>query len=135
MKQLTEKGIRERKQANKRWKYNIMADDELVIPKFDFDISTVHNSLVGKRFRAADTDYFIETAWQRTAFHLDESGAAVESEATIICTLGIEDENPDKPQPKKMIFNRPFYVLLKRTDAANPYFVLWAENPELMVKE
>lgn len=133
VKQLTKKGNSERKQASQKWKYNIMADDELIIPKFDFDISTVYNSLVGNRFSAANTDYFIETAWQRTAFHLDESGAAVESEATIISTLGIEEENPNKPQPKKMVFNRPFYALLKRTDAANPYFVLWTANPELMV--
>jgi len=135
VKQLTEKGNSERKQASQKWKYNILADDELVIPKFDFDISTVYNSLVGNRFSAANTDYFIENAWQRTAFHLDESGAAVESEATIVCTLGIEEENPDKPQPKKMVFNRPFYILLKRTDAANPYFVLWVANPELMVNK
>ena len=135
VKQLTEKGNIEKKQASQKWKYKIMEDDELIIPKFNFDISTVFNSLVGSRFSASDTDYLIETAWQRTAFHLDEKGAAVESEATIICTLGIEEENPDKPQPKKMIFNRPFYVLLKRADAANPYFVLWAANPELMVKE
>lgn len=133
VKQLTEKGDSERKQSSQKWKYNIMADDELIIPKFDFDISTVFNSLVGNRFSAANTDYFIENAWQRTAFHLDESGAAVASEATIICTLGIEEENPNKPQPKKMVFNRPFYVLLKRTNAANPYFVLWVANPELMV--
>lgn len=135
VKQLMEKGNNERKQASQKWKYSILADDELIIPKFDFDISTVFNSLVGNRFSAADKDYFIENAWQRTAFQLDESGAAVESEATIICTTGIEEENPNKPQPKKMIFNRPFYILLKRTDAANPYFVLWVANSELLVKE
>ena len=135
VKQLMEKGNNERKQASQKWKYSILADDELIIPKFDFDISTVFNSLVGNRFSAADKDYFIENAWQRTAFQLDESGAAVESEATIICTTGIEEENPNKPQPKKMVFNRPFYVLFKRTDAANPYFVLWVANSELMVNE
>ena len=135
VKQLMEKGNMERKQASQKWKYNILEEDELIIPKFDFDISTVYNSLAGNRFSAANTDYSIETAWQRTAFHLDESGAAVESEATIICTYGIVEENPNKPQPKKMVFNRPFYILLKRTDAANPYFVLWVANPELMVTE
>ena len=135
VKELTEKGNVARKQASQKWKYNILADDELIIPKFDFDISTAYNSLVGNRFSTANTDYTIETAWQRTAFHLDESGAAVESEATIVCTLGIEEENPNKPQPKKMVFNRPFFILLKRADAANPYFVLWVANTELMVTE
>ena len=68
------------------------------------------------------------------AFHLDENGAAVKSEAVIEYYLGIED-TPERPQPKKMIFDRPFYVLLKRADASQPYFVLWVANTELMVKE
>jgi hypothetical protein len=41
----------------------------------------------------------------------------------------------EKPKPKKMIFDKPFLILLKRTDAKNPYFGLWATNTELMTKE
>ena len=75
----------------------------------------------------------IELAWQRTAFILDESGAEIESEAEA-ATEAIEEEY-EKPKPKKMIFDKPFLILLKRTDAKNPYFGLWITNTELMMKE
>lgn len=133
--QLIEQGNRERKVEDSKWKYVFsVGNDELLIPKFDFDISTVYRSLLGNHFSVGLQDWMISKAWQQVAFHLDENGAAVKSEAAVEFTLGIEDA-PKRPQPKKMIFDRPFYVLLKRADASQPYFVLWVANTELMVKE
>lgn len=133
--QLIEQGNRERVMEDSKWKYVFsVGDDELLIPKFDFDISTVYRSLIGNHFSVGQKDWTISKAWQQVAFHLDENGAAVKSEAVIEYYLGIED-TPERPQPKKMIFDRPFYVLLKRADASQPYFVLWVANTELMVKE
>lgn len=132
---LVEQGNRERKMEDSKWKYTFsVGDDELLIPKFDFDISTVYRSLLGNQFTVGQDDWTIEKAWQQVAFHLDENGAAVKSEAAMEFVLGIEDA-PERPQPKKMIFDRPFYVLLKRVDASQPYFVLWVANTDLMVKE
>ena len=34
-----------------------------------------------------------------------------------------------------MIFDKPFFVMLRRTDAKNPYFCLYVANPELLVRE
>ena len=45
------------------------------------------------------------------------------------------EEELEKPKPKKMIFNRPFLILLKRAESKNPYFGLWIANTELMTKE
>jgi Serine protease inhibitor len=133
--QLIEKGNRERNMEDSKWKYVFsVGDDELLIPKFDFDISTVYRSLLGNHFSVGLQDWTISKAWQQVAFRLDEKGAAVKSEAVVECCLGIGDA-PERPQPKKMIFDRPFYVLLKRADASQPYFVLWVANTELMVKE
>ncbi|MBO4645239.1 MAG: hypothetical protein J5642_01855 [Bacteroidales bacterium] len=133
--QLIEQGRKEQKMEDSKWKYKFsVGEDELLIPKFDFDISTVYHSLLGSHFTVGQHDWTIGKAWQQVAFHLDENGAAVKSEAVIEYYLGIED-TPERPQPKKMIFDRPFYVLLKRADASQPYFVLWVANTELMVKE
>jgi len=33
-----------------------------------------------------------------------------------------------------MIFDKPFLVLLKRSDAKNPYFAMWVANSELFLK-
>jgi hypothetical protein len=61
-------------------------------------------------------------------------GADIESEAEVEVTEEVEEEH-EKPKPKKMIFDKPFLILLKRTDAKNPYFGLWTTNTELMTKE
>lgn len=133
--QLIEQGRKEQKMEDSKWKYKFSVDvDELLIPKFDFNISTDYRSLLGNHFTVGQEVWTIGRAWQQVAFHLDENGAAVESEAELITYLGIEIGS-EIPQPKKMIFDRPFYVLLKRVDASQPYFVLWVANTELMVKE
>jgi len=32
-----------------------------------------------------------------------------------------------------MIFDKPFLVLVQRSDAKMPYFALWVDNPEILV--
>jgi len=31
------------------------------------------------------------------------------------------------------VFDRPFLILLQRTDAKTPYFALWVDNVELLM--
>lgn len=131
--QLTEIGKSEKKDQKMNWKYSYNDDDKVVIPKFDFNIETNYSTLEGDRFSTDKKSFQIERAWQRTAFILDENGSEIESEAEMeFATEYIEEEYE---RPKKMIFDKPFLVLLKRTDSKNPYFGLWTTNTELMIKE
>ena len=134
---LIEIGQKERKIQSLRWKYQLWSDDEVVIPDIDFDISTTFKKLIGNTFHANSLDYEILQAWQRTAFKLNETGAEIKSEAkvTVWCNSIEEEEEVMEPTPKKMIFDKPFFLMLRRTDAQHPYFVLHAVNAELMVKE
>ena len=132
---LTKIGQKERKIQNLRWKYQFLSDDEVVIPDIDFDISTNFNKLIGNIFHTNSLDYKILQAWQRTAFKLNETGAEIKSEAKVAIFCIEEEEEVTKPTPKKMIFDKPFFLMLRRTDAQHPYFVLHAVNAELMVKE
>jgi hypothetical protein len=126
---LSEIGKKERNNEEQQWKYRIVGGDEVVIPKFNFNIETNYATLEGKRFKTAKLEkYEIIKAWQRTAFLLDESGAEIESEAEMVVKKG------RTPPPKKMFFDKDFLLLLKRTDAQHPYFGLWVVNTELMVK-
>jgi len=59
----------------------------------------------------------------------------LEQDAEILEIFVEEIEEIEKPKPKKMIFDKPFLILLKRKDAKNPYFGLWNTNTELMIKE
>ena len=132
---LIEIGKTEKKNEKINWKYYYSSEDEVIIPKFNFNIETNYTKLEGKRFSANKQNFQIERVWQRTAFILDESGAEIESEAEIEVASEEIEEEYEKPKPKKMIFDKPFLILLKRTDAKSPYFGLWTTNTELMTKE
>lgn len=132
---LTEIGNRERKDKKINWRYHWNYEDELIIPKFNFNIETDYSNLEGTHFNAEDQIFTIEKAWQRTAFILDESGAEIESEAEIEMATEAVEEETEEPKPKKMIFDKEFLILLKRKDSDHPYFGLWTSNTELMIKE
>jgi len=134
--ELTEIGNSERKNQRINWRYYWNDEDELIIPKFNFNIETDYSTLEGTHFSADNQIFTIEKAWQRTAFTLDESGAEIESEAAMDAVAeAAEDEEIEKeiPRPKKMIFDKEFLILLKRKDAENPYFGMWTTNTELMI--
>lgn len=125
-------GKEDKQNENIKWKYDILEEDEIIIPKFNFNIETIYKDLTGNTFDTKEKSYTIERAWQRTAFILDEKGAEIESEAEI--EYYTEEEDPNKPKPKKMIFDKPFFIMLKKTKSQNPYFGLWVANTELMSK-
>ena len=63
-------------------------------------------------------------AEQVIEFRMDRNGAAVESQATI-AAAGIG---------RLFLFDRPFLVVLSKRGAKQPYFVMWVDNAELLVK-
>jgi len=112
--------------------YKLSAADELIIPKLIFNIANNYRNLVGNTFIADNNSFTIKKAYQRTAFVLDESGAAAQSEARLTAdSLSVEEV---KAKPKKLHFNKPFLIMLKRKDSPNPYFAMWVDNTELMQK-
>lgn len=128
-------GTIDRKLKENFWKYWIQNEgDELRIPKVVFNIETNYKTLGGNSFMLKKQTYSIERAFQRTAFLLDEEGAKVESRSETEVTTEAEPEPIEKPHPKKLHFNKPFLVILKRKDSPNPYFAMWVENTELMQK-
>lgn len=126
-------GKKQKKNKWSSWKYQIRKDDKIVIPKINFNIETNYSTLEGKTFHADKIQFIIDKAWQKTAFKLDEKGAEVVSDACF--QLKDLDEEREKPRPKNLIFDQPFFVLLQRTDEANPYFAMWVANAELMITE
>jgi hypothetical protein len=71
----------------------------------------------------------IQSAHQIIRFRLDELGAVLRSEALVIGEFGSSDPPPSHPW--RLVFDRPFLVLLRQRDAAQPYFALWVEDPRL----
>lgn len=118
------------------WKYTFNEEDVFSIPEIKFNIYTHYKALEGQPFYVKGEERVIETAYQRTGFKLNETGAVAESEALMRTdTMSISLEKKILPKPKKMVFDKPFYIILKRTDSENPYFVMRVANAELLVKQ
>ncbi len=67
---------------------------------------------------------WIDQAIQVIEFKLDRQGAAVFSESKEITHKGGLD----------FMFNRPFLLYMKKRGAEHPFFVMWVDNAELLIK-
>lgn len=128
---LTQQGGLQRHSNNELWKYRFYETDSFVIPVIRFNIETNYKGLEGMTFAAGDKKQTIKTAYQRTAFSLDENGAIIESAALVAAA----DSVAAPLHPKKLIFDKPFFIIIKHTAQANPYFVMKVENGELMERK
>jgi hypothetical protein len=116
------------------WKYQIAPEDIFAIPAIKFNIATNYKNVEGQNFLTSDRKkHTVEIAYQRTGFILNENGAVVESEAMVaVDSVGVE---PIITHPKKMIFDKPFLIIIKRVDKKNPYFVMKVANTELLTRK
>lgn len=105
-------------------------EDVVQIPMICFNIEKEYQEIEGSTFKAADTLYTLRKATQRNAFLLNEKGAKASGDVFIIVEDGISLETP---QPKKMIFNKPFAVFLQKSDGLYPYFGMYIANEELLI--
>ena len=108
-------------------------DDRVDIPIVEFNLEKNFQRIIGTSFISTDTMYNVTEFYQSNAFLLNEKGAEVESEA-IIEIEEVVEELGEKPKPKAMIFNRPFFIFLKRRKADYPYFGVYIANDELLKK-
>jgi hypothetical protein len=87
------------------------ASSHLFIPVVDFDVC--------RRYIELERDGI---ALQQIAFKLNETGVTIQSEASTI-----------RNGHQHLIFDKPFLIMLRKTQARNPYFALWIANAELLV--
>lgn len=111
-------------------------DDTLQIPKLDFKITHSYNELVGRFILNkpfVKDRYIIKYAYQRVRFRLNEKGALLKAEAFL--GSGPTSAQPPRPKPKLLIFDKPFLIVMQEKGAKYPYFTLWIDNPELLIKK
>ena len=110
-------------------------DDILKAPKLNFDLTRryaeVERQPLALRRPAALRDLQITDALQNIRFQMDEKGVVLRSESHMIFACSA----PHVPQPQHiLIFDQPFLILLERRAARSPYFALWVDTPELLVR-
>jgi hypothetical protein len=108
----------------------LASDDVLQVPYLNFDVTRAFKELVGVGVSGKAHSGTITAAIQNIRFRLDERGAVLKSEAAITVTSAMP--MGDKPQPKVMICDGPFLVILCSKEASTPYFAAWIANPELL---
>jgi hypothetical protein len=126
-------GNKERKSTNTSWKYILNDIDMFAIPVIKFNIENNYEDIEGQVFTTNGKRHHVETAYQRTGFIFDENGAVVESEAYSMTDSSFGE--PTKIPPKKLVLDKAFFIIIKRTLSDNPYFVMYVANVELMTKE
>ncbi len=120
-------------QQQKKQNVHFNDDDKVEIPIIEFNLEKTYNEFIGSEFYTKEAEYVVTKAYQRNAFVLNENGAEVESEAKFeVVATSIRF---NEPEPKMMIFNKPFVVFLKRKDAKHPYFGVYIANEELLKKK
>ncbi len=108
--------------------------DILEVPTLNFDITRRYAELENQRLSIKNPqiakDLVILSALQNIRFLLNEKGVKLRSEAHI--AIGCAAEGPP-PSARRMIFDKPFLILMQRADAKTPYFALWVDNSEVLV--
>jgi hypothetical protein len=115
----------------KEWDKMLAAGESIVVPILNFDVWQQYDALYGKVITTPGplARALMVLAVQDIRFRIDESGAILKSEAAMAEKKG---EAMRREQPRQLIFDKPFLILLERRDAAQPYFALWIDNPELL---
>jgi hypothetical protein len=126
-------GTQEDRNQNSKWKYEFRDEDSFGVPVIKFNIETNYKTVEGQSFQIEGIKRTIQTACQQTSLVLDENGAIIKSKSVIASSDSVGE--PPKIHPKKMIFDKPFFIIMKHTGNLNPYFVMKVENAELLVQK
>jgi len=111
-----------------------LTNDVMIVPRMNFDLTRRYTELEGlllvPRSPGVAKDLLLLSAVQNTRFEMNEKGVELRSEAHM--SFGCAKEAPPVRQ-HRMIFDKPFLLLMERAGAKMPYFALWVDNSELLV--
>lgn len=109
--------------------------DRFKAPFLSLDLNRDYVELIDKSLvNAGFEEYMIAQMYENIKFDMDEKGARVENEAVIVATKMADAPSLDATKPKNLYLDKPYWVIMKRADSENPYFILGVNNTELMEK-
>lgn len=109
----------------------LMDEDRFWMPKIDLDMQRNYTELTGKALsNAGFKDYVLSVMQEKIKFKLDETGAKVENEAVI----GVQaiSARVSLNEPKSLILDQPFWVMMKQKNSTQPYFLLGVNNANIL---
>ncbi len=108
--------------------------DQLQIPNLSIGILRSFRELNSLRIPTAKSpDRFIAEAQQTIQFRLDEYGAELISDIQMIVgENGHSEPRKNRIDPRKLVFDKSFLLVLRQRNAESPYFLAWIGNADLM---
>ena len=106
------------------------SQDQFAAPALKFKIENDHPELVGLPIlNFTFKDYTLGAMVEKFNFSMDEKGVQVENEgyAALVTSVGAR-------QSKHLIFNKPYWIVLKEKDKTHPYFMAHITNIAFMQK-
>jgi hypothetical protein len=100
-------------------------NDELRLPEMFWRIDHQFKELIDKTVANSNPAMPIVGAFQTIEFRLDRSGVMLESDSNLAVAS----------TPRYFEFNRPFLVYMQKRGAEHPFFVMWVDNAELLVRK
>ncbi|WP_196939877.1 hypothetical protein [Sphingobacterium pedocola] len=128
-----ERGEKEQIDPTQQWRYQLTDVDELLIPTVGFDKRTIYAQFAGQIFGVQQAEYTVEEVSQSVAFVMNKYGVSMETGAEIIVSMGGVPMD-DMPKPKMLRFDKPFYIMMKKSDKVSPYLVVYIANTLLLEK-
>lgn len=106
------------------------SDDHFKMPLLKLDFRRDYEKIIGKALaNPSFTHFVIGQMFENIIFELDERGAKVENEAVItVVGAGFTGYR----QQRYFYLDKPFWVIMKRTESRNPYFLLGVNNTQFM---
>jgi hypothetical protein len=106
------------------------SQDRLEVPCVAVDVAVTFDELVHRSIHAPTGVFPIAGAAQNLRLELDETGAFVRSEASLLLR-GMAIQR--MPEPRELICDGPFLLMLRRRGARLPYVAAWIATPQLLV--
>jgi hypothetical protein len=106
--------------------------DVFMAPSLSLSAERDYNEMLNKVLanKIQGREYYIAVMKEKIKFDMDEKGARVENEGVIV--MGDTMAPPGSDRRKIMMLDKPYWVVMKRFDSANPYFILGVNNTEFM---
>ncbi len=121
------------KVINKSTKVESIDDSDVFqSPEIHLELNRNYDGFINKRLlNKGFEDYYISVMTEKIKFDMDNKGARVENEAVIVVPLGYAGPGIQL-KIKRLILDKPYWVMMKRADSANPYFILGVKNSDIL---
>lgn len=104
--------------------------DIFTAPILHLDVERKYEEMLGLKVKNKKMKgYAISVMQEKIKFDMDEKGARVENEAVIGMITSVA---PGIYTPKKLILDKPYWVIMKRASSINPYFLMGVTESTVM---